>query len=77
MSEAKSLSLVGGSVILCLFCLLCLVRCIFTPESFIYANKFRYFLFLSAKLVIIKGLSTLITQDKNNGYPYNWVIVER
>ena len=38
MSEAKSLSLIGGSVILRLFCLLCLVRCIFSPESFINAD---------------------------------------
>ena len=40
MSEAKSLSLVGGSVILRLFCL---VRCRFSPESFINAIYFRYF----------------------------------
>lgn len=43
MSEAKSLSLVGGSVILRLFCLFCLVRCRFSPESFINAIYLRCF----------------------------------
>lgn len=40
MSEAKTFSFAGGSVMLSLFSLFCLIRCKFCLKSFIYSNYF-------------------------------------